>query len=272
MSSGSSRPPSVATSKSGHKSFSISYQNLGLSGGLEPVARERPDKSVVGGRFGEGTTPVETGKIFRGQKTSNPSVHRGARAADTQPSAPEEARIHSSSARKRPPSGSGLHFHTASEWADALTSSIVRPPGPASPVRKTPWLAPEDQSGRWAESGGRFDGTATVTRLISTIHGDHYDSHWLNRAEGGGTEAMGDAIAAGIPQTRSYSPLSRPGSAKSRPRSAASSKQLLKQKHGLDVDVDSPRQATYLDGIVVKLGKPLPRACLCGVRRPHCIA
>jgi hypothetical protein len=265
MSSGHSRPASAAARKPNHKSFSLAYQTLGLPEGQDQTGRKRQDTPTIGSRFGETGTFSDSAKLNRGRKPSTASLNRGMRVGDVQPAVDGEPWGQTSSKLKRPPSASGLHFHTASEWADALTSSTKNIMVSSSPVKKTPWLLPENRTdavGRWGDSSGRFDGTATVTRLISTIHGDHYDAHWLNRTDDGGNDRVGDPSPEGIRPQHSYSPLSRPGSAKSRPHSVASSKQLIKQKHGLDTDVDSPRQASYLDGIVVKLGKPLPRACL----------
>ena len=252
---------------SGHVPFSVTYMSML---GTAPVATVGAPSNAgfrrthKGAADGTGRRPGDTAgaPILRSGRGSSSYSTLPVKVGKGQPDKPRsDATVSPASKSGRPTSASHLRFHTASEWADAVTSDALPEKAPLSQA-----YAPRTDGDPVATPVAaefrprpRFDGTSVATKIISNAHlNSQLTSDWLAGSQSSldGSEPAGDGRRRD--EAKMAAPWVPPSpAAPGRPSTAGTSGRAGDGRR-VEARVHSPRHQSYLDGIVVRLGKALP--------------
>jgi hypothetical protein len=194
------------------------------------------------------------------------------------PTSASAASLRSTKRSQRPSSAAPLPFRTVSQWTgvaaarsdpNAHTTPAPRPERAGGADRSS--AGPETHAGGsrqplWASLG--HEGQAPP--LDIPPRADSVDvSLWLNSEDGGDAASLVEVepVHVHVPALAATAPTPH-SEQKRRPQSAASFGRRPKtpvSRHpaGPLVSPEGVRQLHYLDGIVVRMGAPLPRKCPC---------
>lgn len=253
-----------------HIPYNVTMQSV-MTGSRE--AGSRPESASGGASSLQSQTTRSQG-MPRPARAARPASGSSAKAvlgASTPAAVERDGTRAAVKSLTRPSSASNLRFHSATEWANALTSSPasnnISPASLAAgrtvayaPERgPAPVLIPPSASLR----PKRMDGTAAATKLIASIQNRDQVADWFIGSVDSGLPADSMAMEpVAVPE-----PSPARASTARRPLSASTHGKTSGRRPTSAALVHSPRQQSYLDGIIVRLGAPLPRACMLAVCR-----